>query len=86
VDKRESIHFGVKTMRKIFQIDGLDNSVLSVGECKEPQRAAICIRDNQGNEIHMLIGQESFRELCSLSYDIHWTPDPRPIEEEELPL
>lgn len=28
-------------MRKIFQIDGLDNSVLSVGECKEPQRAAL---------------------------------------------
>jgi hypothetical protein len=74
-------------MRKIFQIDGLDNSVLSVGECKEPQRAALCIRDSQGNEIHMLIGQESFRELCSLSYDIHWTPEPRAQErEEELPL
>ena len=62
-------------MRKIFQIDGLDNSVLSVGECKEPQRAALCVRDSQGNEIHMLIGQDSFRELCSLFYDIHWTPE-----------
>ncbi len=63
-------------MRKIFQIDGIDNSILSVGECKEPQRVFLCIKDSQGNEIHMLIGQESFRELCSLSYDIHWMPEP----------
>ena len=71
-------------MRKIFQIDGLDNSVLSIGECMEPQRAALCVRDNQGNEIHMLIGKESFRDLCSLSYDIHWTPDPQiPKQNEE---
>ena len=67
-------------MRKIFQIDGLDNSVLSIGECKEPQRAALCVRDSQGNEIHMLIGQDSFRELCSLSYDIHWTTEPQTQE------
>jgi len=70
-------------MRKIFQIDGLDNSVLSVGECKEPQRAALCIRDSQGNEIHMLIGQDSFRELCSLSYDIHWIYEPQNQEQQE---
>lgn len=70
-------------MRKIFQIDGLDNSVLSIGECKEPQRAALCIRDSEGNEIHMLIGQENFRELCSLSYDIHWTPEPLAQEQQE---
>lgn len=70
-------------MRKIFQIDGLDNSVLSIGECKEPQRAALCVKDSQGNEIHMLIGQNSFRELCSLSYDIHWTPEPQAQEHQE---
>lgn len=70
-------------MRKIFQIDGLDNSVLSVGECKEPRCAALCIKDSQGNEIHMLIGQDSFRELCSLSYDIHWIPEPQIEHPEE---
>ena len=70
-------------MRKIFQIDGLDNSVLSVGECKEPRRAALCIKDSQGNEIHMLIGQDSFRELCSLSYDLHWMPEPYIEQQEE---
>lgn len=31
----------------------------------------------------MLIGQDSFRELCSLSYDIHWTPEPQTQERNE---
>lgn len=70
-------------MRKIFQIDGIDNAILSIGECKEPQQAAICIRDSEGNEIHMLIGRENFRELCSLSYDIHWVPEPHGQEQQE---
>lgn len=70
-------------MRKIFQIDGLDNSTLSIGECKEPQRAALCIKDSQGNEIHMLIGRDNFRELCSLSYDIHWISEPQTQEQNE---
>jgi hypothetical protein len=87
VDKRESIHLGVKTMRKIFQIDGIDGSMLSIGERNQPQQAAICIKDSQGNEVHMLIGYEQFKELCSLSYDLHFEPDPRPVEEkEDFPL
>lgn len=74
-------------MRKIFQIDGIDNAVLSIGECKEPQRAAICMRDKEGNEVHMLIGQESFRELCSLSYDLAWVQAPQSAEAmEETPF
>ena len=73
-------------MRKIFQIDGLDNSVISIGECKEPQRAALCIKDGEGKELHMLISYDAFRELCSLSYDIHWTFEPHSVnEDEELP-
>lgn len=72
-------------MRRIFQIDGLDGSVLSIGERSQPQQAAICIQDSKGNEIHMLISYEAFRELCSLAYDIHWTQEPRPVNEEELP-
>ena len=74
-------------MRNIFQFDGIDQTVLSIGECKEPERIAICIKDGEGNEAHMLLGQENFRDLCSLSYDIHWTPEPRAQEQEEaLPL
>ncbi|MBK8185703.1 MAG: hypothetical protein IPK63_23535 [Candidatus Competibacteraceae bacterium] len=70
-------------MRKIFQIDGIDGAMLSIGERNQPQQAAICIKDSQGNEVHMLIGYEQFRELCSLSYDLHWTPEPRTVQEKE---
>ncbi|MBK7543100.1 MAG: hypothetical protein IPN66_07085 [Candidatus Competibacteraceae bacterium] len=70
-------------MRKIFQIDGLDGSVLSVGERVQPQQAAICISNSDGKEIHMLISYESFRELCSIAYDIHWAQEPRPVNEDE---
>ena len=43
--------------------------------------------DADGNEVHMLIGYDEFRELCSLTYDIRWVQEPRPVnEEEELPL
>lgn len=72
-------------MRKIFQIDGLDGSMLSIGEQNQPQQAALCVQDSQGNEIHMLISYEGFRELCSLSYDIHWAQEPRPVNEEDIP-
>lgn len=72
-------------MRKIFQIDGLDGSVLSIGERSQPQQAAICIQDANGKEIHMLIGYEQFRELCGLSYDFHWTQELRPVNEEDIP-
>lgn len=70
-------------MLKIFQIEGLDGSILSIGERKQPQQAAICIRNSEGKEIHMLIGYEQFRELCGLSYDFHWTPEQRPVEEKQ---
>jgi|GEM_PF-4035571 uncharacterized protein YktB (UPF0637 family) len=40
-------------MRKIFQIDGLDSSMLSIGERNQPQQAAICLRDSQGNETNI---------------------------------
>jgi hypothetical protein len=74
-------------MRKIFQIDGLDGSILSISERNQPQQAAICISNSDGKELHMLIGYEAFRELCGLSYDIHWIQEPRPVnEDEELPL
>ena len=75
-------------MLKIFQIEGLDGSILSIGERKQPQQAAICIKDSQGNEIHMLINNEAFKEMCSLSYDMRWVPEPRSQEkqEEEMPF
>lgn len=70
-------------MRKIFQIDGLDGSMLSIGERSQPQQAAICLRDSQGNEVNMLIGYEQFKELCGLSYDLHWTKEPCPVNDNE---
>ena len=70
-------------MRKIFQIDGIDGAMLSIGERNQPQQAAICIMDAHGNETHMLISYEGFRELCGLSYDFYWTPEPRQVEENE---
>ena len=70
-------------MRKIFQIDGLDGSILSIGERSQPQQAAIYIRNADGNEIHMLIGYDAFRELCSLAYDIHWVYEPHFEQQKE---
>ncbi len=64
-------------MRKIFQIDGLDGSVLSIGERSQPQQVALCLRDADGNEVHMLIGYDEFRELCSLTYLISHIVQPR---------
>lgn len=70
-------------MRKIFQIDGIDGSMLSIGERSQPQQAAICLRDSQGNEANMLIGYDQFKELCGLSYDLHWAKEPCPVNENE---
>jgi hypothetical protein len=59
-------------MRRIFQFDGIDQGVLSIGECQEPERVAVCIKGRDGQEAHLLLSCEAFRDLCSLSYDIRW--------------
>jgi hypothetical protein len=63
-------------MRRIFQFDGIDQGVLSVGECAKPEQVAICITDHAGKEAQVLINRESFRELCGLSYDIRFLKEP----------
>lgn len=70
-------------MRKIFQFDGIDGSILSIGERNQPRQAAICIQDANGNEAHMLIGYEQFRELSAVAYDFHWKQEQRPVNEDE---
>ena len=70
-------------MRRIFQFDGSDNSIFSIGECNEYETVAICIKDRNGNEAQMLLSRDSFRDLCSLSYDIRWNYRPE-TEEQRL--
>ena len=65
-------------MRKIFQFDGNDNGILSIGECNEYETVAICIKDRNGNEAQMRLSRDSFRDLCSL--DIRWRYSPETEE------
>jgi hypothetical protein len=65
-------------MRRIYQFDGVDRGLLSVGECNEPERVALCINDQSGREAHMILSREDFRTLCSLSYDIRFVSAPAP--------
>ena len=65
-------------MRRIYQFDGLDSSILSVGECAEPEQLALCITNN-GHEAHMLIGSDEWYALFGVRYDIKL----KPAEEEE---
>jgi hypothetical protein len=65
-------------MRRIYQFDGVDHGLLSVGECSEPERVALCIEDQSGREAHMVLSREDFRTLCSLSYDIRFVYAPAP--------
>jgi hypothetical protein len=65
-------------MRRIYQFDGIDRGVLSIGECLAPEQVAICITDHNGNEAQVLLSRDDFRALCGLSYDIHWAIAPAP--------
>jgi hypothetical protein len=56
-------------MRRVFHFDGLDGGVLSVGECTEPERLALCIT-NDGHETHMLISRDEWYALFSVRYEI----------------
>ncbi|ADE17000.1 hypothetical protein Nhal_3991 (plasmid) [Nitrosococcus halophilus Nc 4] len=54
-------------MRKIFQFDGLDGETLSVGECKQDDRIALCISNGE-RETHMLLSRDEWEELMDLRY------------------
>jgi hypothetical protein len=57
-------------MRRVFQFDGLNGGVLSVGECLEPERLALCITSNDGHEAQMLIGSDEWYALINTRYEI----------------
>jgi hypothetical protein len=81
-------------MRKIYLFDADNGGLLGVGESTTPDRVSVRVSDGK-NAVEISLGRESFRELCSLSYDIHWAivPECNPCEppareevEEEVPF
>jgi hypothetical protein len=81
-------------MRKIYLFDADNGGLLGVGESTTPDRVSVRVSDGK-NEVEISLSRESFRELCSLSYDIHWAiaPERNPCElqrreevEEEIPF
>jgi hypothetical protein len=56
-------------MRKIYQFDGLDGGVLSIGECAEPGQLIVRIEHN-GNCADMRLSREEWQELMRLNYHI----------------
>lgn len=58
-------------MRKIYQIDGKQAGVLSIGERSATDEVAICI--NQGDEeVQILINEKEFMALCELKYTVEF--------------
>lgn len=72
-------------VRRIFQIDGIERGVLSIGECTLPARVALCITSHSGCEAQILLSKECFEELCDLRYSIRFEKEaiavPEPCEE-----
>jgi len=52
-------------MRRIFQIDGVDSGLLSVGESKLVDRVVLCIQSGD-QEAHLMLNRETFKQLCGL--------------------
>ncbi|ADJ29865.1 MULTISPECIES: hypothetical protein [Nitrosococcus] len=58
-------------MRRIFQLDGLDKGILSVGERQESNQIALCI-SHANQEAQILLSEEAFKELAHLRYVINF--------------
>lgn len=58
-------------MRRIFQIDGTDNGVISVGERETIEQIAVCIQQGE-TETQILLSRAAFTELCGLQYSVHF--------------
>lgn len=63
-------------VRRIFQIDGIERGVLSVGECAMPERVVLCITGHSGYEAQIVLSEEGFDELCRLKYSVHFEKEP----------
>lgn len=64
-------------MRRVFQFDGLNGGILSVGECADDAKVVICIHNGE-TETQMFLSREDFHELANLRYSINF------VEPEEL--
>lgn len=58
-------------MRRVFQFDGKDGGVFSLGECSEPEQLSLCISSN-GNEARMVISQEEWYALVGMCHEIRF--------------
>lgn len=74
-------------MRRIFQIDGVDSGLLSVGESKLVDRVVLCIQSGD-QEAHLMLNRETFKQLCGLEYQLKfvWEPEPQESETEKQQL
>jgi hypothetical protein len=70
-------------MRRVFQFEDLDGGVLSVGECAEPERLALCITKD-GHETHMLIGRDEWYALFGVRYEIKFALAKEEEDEQKL--
>ncbi|MGY6217341.1 hypothetical protein ACW73L_19480 [Methylolobus aquaticus] len=69
-------------MRRVFQFDGMDGGVLSVGECEQEAKVAICL--HQGDkEVQLFLSEEQFGELAGLRFTLRY---PRPATGESAAL
>jgi hypothetical protein len=63
-------------MRRIYQFDGLDGGVLSIGECTEPEQIIIHLERN-GQRTDMRLGRSDWYNIVDLGYKVNF------IEKEE---
>jgi hypothetical protein len=70
-------------MRKIYQFDGLDGGVLSIGECSAPEQLMLGIT-NDGHEAHMLISRDEWYALFEVRYEIKFKAKKEHADEQAL--
>lgn len=69
-------------MRRVFQFDGLNGGVLSVGECEQEAKVAICLHQGE-TEVQLFLSEAQFIELTGLRYTLRF---PRQLEGEVAAL
>jgi len=70
-------------MRRIYQIDGIDSGVVSVGERDAENQVALCIQSGD-TEAHVLLDRKAFTELCTLQYTVRFVCSDEKQEERQL--
>ena len=73
-------------MRKIYLFDAENDAILAIGESTAPDCVSIRVSDGK-NEVEIRLSRENFKDLCSLHYDIHFTPSPaQPAKAKEMEM